>query len=394
MKEFLKSALFFFLLNKKQSLLSAAGIAIGIFTSVVVINIGQSSQKKLQNAMETFGENMVVVSATIPTNNPHRRKVAHTLTVNDAISIKNRLKNAIRDMALVCSLHRMDVKNSNNSMYVDLSGVTPNFFAMRNFHIVNGRLFGQIDENAAKNVAVVGYAVKKNLLKNGIFRTITIKNIPFRVIGVLKPMGVDLTNTNLDESVYIPLTTAMKKIYNVHYITNIFIQTRYDINKQIDALLVRNHKIINLRDKDFTIDTEKELYDTKDETMKIMRLVTFLIASISLIIGGIGIMGMMFVTVEKRRAEIAIRRSYGATKLNIIYQFLVESLFICIFGGIIGLILAEAVSLSILFFLHWPLVFNILPIVLSFGIVFCSGLIFGYIPARKAANTTIVEIIR
>jgi len=394
MKELLRNATFFFLLNKKQSLLSSVGMAIGIFATVVVINIGQSSQKKLQNTMETFGENMIIVSAAIPTNNPHRRKIAHTLTINDAMSIKNRLKNAISDMTLVCSLHKIDVRNFNNSMHVDVSGVTPGFFAMRNFQILDGKLFGQIDENAAKNVAVVGYAVKKNLIKNGILRTITIKNITFRVIGVLKPMGVDLTNTNLDESVYVPLTTAMKKIYNVRYITNIFMQTRYNINRQIDNILTKNHKIINLRNKDFTIDTEKELYNTKAETMKIMRLVTFLIASISIIIGGIGIMGMMFVTVERRKTEIAIRRACGATKLNIIYQFLVESLFICIFGGIIGLIFAEVASLLILFFLHWPLVFDIFPIVLSFGIVFFLGLIFGYMPARKAANTTIIEIIR
>ncbi len=394
MKELLKRALFFFLLNKKQSLLSAIGIAIGIFATVVVINIGQSSQKKLQNAMETFGENMIIVSARIPTNNPHRRKIAHTLTINDAVNIRNRMRNAISGMALVCSLHKIDVKKFNNSMRVDAAGVTPNFFAMRNFQLLDGRLFGQIDENIAKNVVVVGYAVKKNLSKNGALGYITIKNIPFRVIGVLKPMGVDLTNTNLDESVYIPLTTAMKKIYNVRYITNIFMQTRYDITKQIDTVLIRNHKIINLKNRDFTIDTEKELYDTKAETMKIMRLVTFLIASISLVIGGIGIMGMMFVTVEKRKNEIAVRRACGATKLDIVYQFLIESLFICIFGGTIGLIFAEVVSLLILFFLHWPLVFAILPIVLSFVIVFFLGIIFGYIPARKAANTTIIEIIR
>ena len=394
MRKLLKSAIFFFLLNKKQSLLSSVGMAIGIFATVVVINIGQSSQKKLQNTMETLGKNMIIVSATIPTNNPHIKKIAHTLTINDAMSIKNRLNNAISAMALVCSLHKIDVRNFNNSMRVDVSGVTPSFFAMRNFQILDGRLFGQIDENAAKNVAVVGYAVKKNLLKNGIFRTITIKNITFRVIGVLKPMGVDLTNTNLDESVYVPLTTAMKKIYNVRYITNIFMQTRYNVDRQIDSILTKSHKIINLKNKDFTIDTEKELYNTKAETMKIMRLVTFLIASISIIIGGIGIMGMMFVTVEKRKTEIAIRRACGATKSNIIYQFLVESLFICIFGGIVGLIFAEVASLLTILFLHWPLVFDIFPIVLSFIIVFFLGLIFGYLPARKAANTTIIEIIR
>ena len=388
------SALKSILIHKKQALLSTVGIFIGIFAVIVIVNFTSSSKQKLEDELDKFGKNIITISAQLPTHNPHRHKITKTLTIGNADTIKTRLSQEIKNISMDIQNGVFNVSTPSSTITTEVIGVTPSYFSMRKFKLKFGRLFNYLEENGASNVAVVGSDIYKQLLKSGNYTTITIGTTPFKIIGVLTSMGVNLSNTNLDDMVYVPLSTARVKLYHADYISDIYIQSAYNIKNNIADILLKAHNIKNPKFADFTITTNEELIKTKMKATDLLSILMVVVAAISLIVGGIGVMGMMFVMIEKRKEEIVIRRSFGATKGAVSIQFLIESIIVCFIGGGLGILFGEICSLVLFHFAHMPVNLSLNAVLIAFSSVFIVGISSGFLPAYKAASFEIVSILQ
>lgn len=400
--EILRIAFDALLRNKMRSLLTMLGIIIGVGAVIAMVAIGQGAQTSVEAQINSLGTNVILifpgtttrsgVSAGAGTNT--------TLTEEDAKAIKEQCP----AVALMSPLLRNggQVVFGNVNWGSVMQGGTVDYFSIRDWRLDEGEFFTEQDVRAATKVCLLGQTVLQQLFENAnpIGQTVRIRNIPFKVIGTLQPKGQNMMGQDQDDVVLIPYTTLQKRLMWNNTREWRFIASAkskeevVDAQSQITELLRVRHKLSPMDENDFTIRTQTDIAETASATSKIMTLLLGSIAGVSLIVGGIGIMNIMLVSVTERTREIGIRKAIGAKRSDILQQFLIEAIVMGVVGGIIGVGLGVSASKLIATFAQWPVVVSTNSIFLAVSFSGAVGIFFGFYPARKAAGLNPIEALR
>ncbi|MGE1063348.1 ABC transporter permease [Megasphaera paucivorans] len=400
-KESIEIAFNALLSNKLRSILTMLGIIIGVGAVIAMISVGMGVQQKVTNSIASLGSNMLIVMPGSANSGGVRSAAGSSqkLKLEDADAIKEKIKNIDYVAPTVNSSYQVVYGNQNwnTSVY----GVTPEYMAIRDLTVSTGAFITQSDLSTRTRAAVVGTTVAANLFGtvNPVGKTFRIDSSPYKIIGVLESKGQSSMGRDQDDVILIPLTTAQERLLGITYIQSINIQvSRLDkmdqVQNEIETLLRQRHRIIGNKEDDFTVRNLTSLMETMNSTTTMLTLFLGSIAAISLIVGGIGIMNIMMVSVTERTREIGIRKALGATFKNIMMQFLIESISIGVIGGFLGIVFGISTSLLISKFGGFTTVITAAPIILSFGFSVGIGLFFGIYPARKAAKLDPIEALR
>jgi len=391
------------LAHKLRTVLALVGIIIGVSAVIIVVAIGNGAQNEVLSKIEAMGTNLIIVNAGQVQKSAGRMQIRGTVTtlrLEDADALQQ-ASSRIERTAPVQS-KKMQVKFSNFSTNTTIVGTSVEFPEVRNFRTGKGYFFIEEENRASRRVAVLGQTVVDNLFDgaNPLGETIRIGRIPFQIIGVMESKGVDLNGVDQDDQVFIPIKTALRRVFNQDYINSINIQVvsqdKMDAAvKQIREVLRDRHRL-NRRNKedDFTIQSQTELLETQRETTGTFTALIASIAGISLLVGGIGILAIMLIVIRERTNEIGLRMAVGASRRDISVQFVIESAIISIGGGIIGIFIGIIVSLVIAVGTEWAVVVSLPSIIYSFGFSLLIGLFFGVYPARKAARLDPIVALR
>jgi putative ABC transport system permease protein len=387
--------------NKLRSILTMLGIIIGVGAVIAMISVGMGVQKKVTSSIASLGSNMLIVTPG-STNSGGVRSAAGSnekLKLDDAEAIKNHIKNIDYVSPTVNSSYQ--IVNGNQNWNSSVYGVTPEYMAIRSLTVSTGSFITQNDLNTRNRVAVIGTTVATNLFgtANPVGKIIRVNNSPYRIIGILESKGQSSMGQDQDDVVIVPLTTAQERLLGITYVRSINIQVSSvdkmdQVQGEIETLLRQRHRIVSGKDDDFTVRNLTSLMQTMTDTTTMLTLFLGSIAAISLIVGGIGIMNIMMVSVTERTREIGIRKALGATFRNIMTQFLIESVVIGVIGGVLGVLFGLGASEAIAKFGKFNTVVTLAPILISFGFSVGIGLFFGIYPARKAALLDPIEALR
>ena len=387
--------------NKLRSILTMLGIIIGVGAVIAMISIGMGVKQNVTNSIASLGSNMLIVMPG-STNKGGVRSAAGSsqkLKYEDAEAIKKKIKNIDYVSPTVNGSYQIvnGHENWNSSVY----GVTPEYLKIRDLTIGAGSFITQNDLNSRNRVAVIGTTVATNLFEseNPVGKNIRINNQPYKVIGVIESKGQSSMGQDQDDVVIIPLTTAQERLMGITYIRSINIQVSSadkieSVQGQVETLLRQRHHIVGDKEDDFTVRNLTSLMETMTSTTTMLTLFLGSIAAISLLVGGIGIMNIMMVSVTERTREIGIRKALGATFKNIMMQFLIESVVIGVIGGLLGVAVGVGIALAIAKTGLFQTVITAAPILISFSFSVGIGLFFGIYPARKAARLDPIEALR
>jgi putative ABC transport system permease protein len=387
--------------NKMRSALTMLGIIIGVGAVIAVVSIGQGAQYMVQQGIQAMGTNVVFVAAG--SGRPGGIRVGYggvkTLTIDDMKAILREIP-LIKEAAPSVSSRRQ-VIYGNQNWSTSVTGTTPNFFEIRNWSIQAGSVFSDEEVDLAANVCVIGTTVAKNLFldENPVGKTMRIGNLPFRVDGVLESKGQNVIGQDQDDAIYAPYTTVQRKISGITWVQFINASAISPVASvaavnPITSLLRERHRIRPGDDDDFFVRTQSEVAALMNQTQSVMTLLLGGIASVSLLVGGIGIMNIMLVSVTERTREIGVRMAVGATERDVQRQFLVEAVTLSMMGGAIGIFFGLVGSALISNFLSWPTLVSIKAIVTAAIFSAAVGIFFGYYPARKAARLDPIEALR
>ena len=387
--------------HKTRTFLASLGILIGIASVIVMVAIGKGSQKEVMDVIAGMGENLITVNAGEMKRRGGRLRLTgnvNTLTVRDAYRITDEIAEV--EMVAPFEEKRMVAKFGNNSAETTIAGSTRDFLIIRDYHLQSGEQFSERDSKTANRVAIIGMTAVKNLFgeEDPMGQVIKVHFIPFKIIGVFEPKGVDTNGLDQDDLVLIPLSTYMRRIVNQKHITRIFVRasSRNNIAKaseKIRELLRENHKLTDDRNDDFTLVSQLDLEELKKETTELFTKLIVGVAAISLLVGGIGILAVMLISVKERTREIGIRRAVGATRRDIIRQFLYESLIIGFLGGGLGIILGVGLTLGLTKWGHWTLILDPNSIWTASWACAGLGIFFGVFPAIKASKLDPMEAL-
>ena len=400
-KESVQIALKALLANKLRSILTMLGIIIGVGAVIAMVSVGMGVRRSVQSSIASLGSNMLIVSPGSANSGGVRSAAGSTVTLKyeDAEAIKNKIKNI--DYVSPTVSNSYQIVNGNQNWNSTIQGVTPEYMAIRSLTVATGSFITQNDLNTRNRVAVIGTTVAENLFgsSNPVGQTIRIHNSPYKVIGVLESKGQSSMGQDQDDVVIVPLTTAQERLLGITYVRSINIQVS-DAAKmdqalsEVETLLRQRHHIIGDKEDDFSVRNLTSLMETMTQTTTMITLLLGSIAGISLLVGGIGIMNIMMVSVTERTREIGIRKALGATFRNIMMQFLIESVVIGVVGGLIGIGFGCLISMAIAKFGGFNTVITAAPVLLSFFFSVGIGLFFGIYPARKAALLDPIEALR
>lgn len=389
--------------NKMRSGLTMLGIMIGVGAVITMISVGSGASVSVTSQIQALGSNLLMVnpgSAGAHFGGARQAAgTATTLTNDDSQAIAKE----IPTVKLVSPEFsgRAQVVYSNQNVNTQISGVIPEYQEVHNFHVAFGEFIRPEDQNTQSRVAVLGQNVVVNLFPYGddpIGKTIKIKNVPFRVIGVMEMKGQSGFQ-NLDDQIFIPLSTAQKRLFGAASLRTISVQVRSNEEMdlaadQIGTLLLIRHKIDDPNDADFNIMSQADILSAMGEVANTLSLLLGGIAGISLLVGGIGIMNIMLVSVTERTREIGLRKAVGAKRKDILGQFLIESLALSLLGGGMGLLLGFAGSFVLSMIGGWPFVLSLNSILLAFIFSATIGIFFGIYPARRASLLNPIDALR
>lgn len=388
--------------NKMRCFLTMLGIIIGVASVITMLAIGQGSKNSIKAQISEMGSNMIMIHPGNMQRGGVRQSAddMQTLEVADYEAIRENAKNISAISPSVNSGGQFI--NGNNNYPSTIYGITPNYLDIRKVKVKDGDIFDEQDIKTAAKVCLLGKTVVDNLFPSGenpIGRVVRFNKIPFTVIGVLEEKGTNSMGMDQDDVVLAPYTTIMKRVLAIDYIQGLFAsavdEARTDeAIDEITAILRERHKLKEDADDDFEIRSQQELSQMMNSTSDMMTVLLACIAGISLLVGGIGIMNIMYVSVTERTREIGLRMSIGARGIDILSQFLIEAVIISVTGGIIGVIIGALASWLVNAIAHWPVYIQIYSVVLSFAVCTVTGVFFGWYPAKKAANLDPIEAIR
>lgn len=388
--------------NKLRGFLTMLGIIIGVASVITMLAIGQGSKKSIQAEISEMGSNMIMIQPGGDMRGGVRQSADNmeTLKLKDYEDIVNetRYVSAVSPSVNSSGQAIYGANNTPTSVY----GISPGYMEIRRYKVQDGEMFTEQDINTAAKVCLVGKTVVDNLFPNGenpIGKIIRFQKLPFRIVGVLESKGYNSMGMDQDDLILAPYTTIQKKILAITHlqgITSSALKEEYTEQAidEITEILRRNHKLKDSDDDDFTIRSQQELSSMLTSTTDMMTVLLAAVAGISLVVGGIGIMNIMYVSVTERTREIGLRMSIGAKGIDILAQFLIESVLISVTGGLIGVFLGVGSSLLVNIVAHFPIYIQPWSVLLSFIVCTATGIFFGWYPAKKAALLDPIEAIR
>ena len=388
--------------NKLRAFLTMLGIIIGVASVIAMLAIGQGSKRSIQQQISEMGSNMIMIHPGAEMRGGVRQdpSAMQTLKLENYEKLSEECTYLSGISPNVSSCGQL-VAGSNNYPS-SVSGVSIDYLNIRQLSVEQGEMFSENDIRTAAKVCVIGKTIVDNLFPDGsdpIGKVIRCNQIPMRVVGVLKSKGYNSMGQDQDDVVLAPYTTVMKRLLAQTYLGGIFASAltedmTEEAVEEITSILRREHKLKATDDDDFTIRTQQELSSMLNTTTDLMTTLLACIAGISLVVGGIGIMNIMYVSVTERTREIGLRMSVGARGVDILSQFLIEAILISITGGVIGVIIGCGASFMIKSIAHWPVFIQPWSVLLSFAVCTITGVFFGWYPAKKAADLDPIDAIR
>jgi putative ABC transport system permease protein len=389
--------------NKARSALTALGVIIGVASVIAMIALSSGARAAIDAQIQSTGTNVVYVSSGSSGRSGSGPRggsgSVQTLTLDDAGAIRDQLK-SVRNLSPVVR-GRVQVVAAEQNWATSVEGTNEDYLAIRSWPVAEGENFSARDVLLADKVCLLGDTVARVLFPDGeaVGQVVRIRSLPFRVAGVLTPKGQGQWGQDQDDLIVAPYTTIQKKLLGITYIQQVMVSaTRADAVErtavEITRLLRERHRIQNPEDDDFSVRTVEEMAATRVELANTMTGLLMSVASVSLIVGGIGIMNIMLVSVTERTREIGLRMAVGARTRDILRQFLTEAVSLSVLGGVVGVLLGIAVSRSLTSALGWPTEITSSAIVVAFAFAAAVGIFFGYYPARKAAELDPIEALR
>jgi putative ABC transport system permease protein len=392
--------------NRLRSALTMLGIIIGVAAVIAMVAIGSGATARIEEQIQSIGSNLIIVMSGSLTSNGIRlgSGAGVTLTEDDGKAIAEECP-AVTAVAPTVR-GGAQVMYGNNNWATSIQGTTPDYLTIRDLSVQSGRAFTDQDVDSAAKVALLGPTVVQNLFGNAdaVNQVIRIKNVPFTVIGVLAPKGQSPMGQDQDDVILTPISTAKRDVVgvnraNARSVSVLMVQAAApnlmdEAQREMTALLRQRHRIPQGQDDDFTVRNLSEVFDAQESSARVMSLLLGAIASVSLIVGGIGIMNIMLVSVTERTREIGLRLAVGAKTRDILSQFLVEAVTLSALGGVVGIVLGVGSSSVISHFAQWATLISPTAIVLAFVFSAMVGVAFGFYPARKAALLDPIEALR
>ena len=388
--------------NKLRGFLTMLGIIIGVASVITMLAIGQGSKRSIQAQISEMGSNMIMIHPGADVRGGVRQDASamETLKLEDYQNIvdETRYISAVSPSVNSSGQAIYGANNAPTTVY----GISPDYLEIRRYKVGDGEMFTEQDIQTAAKVCVVGKTVVDNLFTGGespVGKVIRFQKLPFRIVGVLESKGYNSMGMDQDDLILAPYTTIQKKVLAITHLQGITcsaLKEEYTDQAidEITEILRRNHKLKESDDDDFTIRSQQELSTMLTSTTDMMTVLLAAVAGISLLVGGIGIMNIMYVSVTERTREIGLRMSIGAKGIDILAQFLIESILISVTGGLIGVVLGVGAALVVNAVAHFPIYIQPWSVVLSFAVCTVTGVFFGWYPAKKAAQLDPIEAIR
>ncbi len=388
--------------HKMRTGLAVIGIVIGVSAVILMVAIGRGAQESVMKKIQGLGTNLVIVTAgkvRVIAGRPRQTGNTTSLTVRDAEALAS--ESPAIAAAAPFQGRKFLVKYAEASTNTMVSGTTPEFPDVRNFKPALGRFFTEDEVKASMRVAIIGKTVITNLFegRDAIGETIRINSVPFEVIGILEEKGVNAIGQDDDDQIIIPITTVMHRLMNVIYVNNVYVAAR-DVSlmdkavSDIGSILRERHHLKTGKDDDFSIQNQMDVLRAEQETSETFTILLGGIAAVSLLVGGVGILAIMLISIKERVKEVGLRRALGARRKDILLQFLMEALVLSVAGGILGAVLGITGSLIVAWTSELPTSVSILSVVIAFIFSAAIGLFFGIYPAKKAAELDPIHALR
>ena len=388
--------------NKLRGFLTMLGIIIGVSSVISMLAIGEGSKRSIEKQIEELGANMIVVNPTNAIVGGIRQNgvIVQTLELKDYQAIMSEVP-YLESCSPYVTKSGQAIYGPNNTP-TSIYGINEDYMEIRRLSVAKGEMFSDQDMKMAAKVCVVGQTIVDNLFKNGEYplgQVIRFDKVPFRIVGVLAPKGYNSMGRDQDDIIVAPFTTIQKRLLAIPYMHGIYVSVadkKYTNNviREITGVLRQTHGISRMQEEDFTVRSLEEMSSVLTMATKVLTILLACIGGISLLVGGIGIMNIMYVSVTERTREIGLRMSIGAKGRHILFQFLIESIIISVSGGIIGVALGVGVALALRSLLGWPVSVLLYSVIISFLVCTFTGIFFGWYPARKASRLNPIDAIR